>query len=176
MISKRHLLLGGAGLLATAGGVWLSQQRQKSTHALWDLTLNTPTGTTLPLGTFQGKPLLINFWATWCPPCIAELPLLNQFYLAQQKHAQPKNKSFQLLGIAADKASSVVQFLTKHPIEFPTVLAGFEGIALSKQLGNASGSLPFSVWIDAKGDVLFTKQGQLTDIELNNLASRHLSV
>ena len=172
----KNLSLGGAGLAAAAGGIWLSQRGSAGDDlVLWGLTLPTPEGSGLNLKSLRGKPLLLNFWATWCPPCVEELPLLNQFYRQQRQKHERVAKSFQMLGIAADKPVPVMQFLKNHPLDFPTVLAGFDGITLSKQLGNTSGGLPYSVWIDANGTVLFTKEGQLTANELQNLASRHLS-
>lgn len=184
MQHKRQFLksisMGGAGLAAAAGGIWLSQlgkaDGSSSGLPLWDLTLPTPDGRNLNLQRFKGAPLLLNFWATWCPPCVEELPLLNQFYLEKRQAQSSSVKSFQMLGIAADKSASVIQFLKTHPIDFPVVMAGFEGLALSKQLGNASGGLPYSALIDANGTVLFTKEGQLTANDLQNLANRHLSV
>jgi hypothetical protein len=107
---------------------------------------------------------------------VEELPLLNQFYMQQRQAQVGSAKNCQLLGIAADKPLSVVQFLKTHPIDFPVVMAGFEGLALSKQLGNASGGLPYSILIDANGVILFAKEGQLSADELQNLARRHLSV
>lgn len=183
MQNKRQFLkdfsLGSAGLLAAAGGIWLSQQGKTgggggSDLPLWVLTLPTPDGGNLDLKVFKGMPLLLNFWATWCPPCVEELPLLNQFYLENRQVPSSSAKSFQMLGIAADKPESVAQFLKTHPIDFPVGMAGFEGVALSKQLGNTTGGLPYSVWIDADGALLFTKEGQLTTNELQFLAKRYL--
>ena len=156
MISKRQLLTVGAGAVAASAGVWLALPQASPIDALWQLQLPTPGGKNLALASLKGKPLLINFWATWCAPCVEEMPLLNQFY------QQNASNGLQMLGIAADKAASVESFLLRSPVSFPTVLAGFDGISMSKQLGNETGGLPHTLFLDAKGAILFQKKGQLT--------------
>ena len=131
--------------------------------SLWALTLQTPAGASLPLLALKGKPLLINFWATWCAPCIEEMELLNRFY------RQNKGRYLQLLGIAADKPEAVSLFLAKKRIHFPIVLAGFDGISLSQSLGNTLGGLPFTVLLSAENVVLFAKSGQLTANDLRTI-------
>jgi thiol-disulfide isomerase/thioredoxin len=188
MFNKRKIFevtaLTSAALVSGLGGLLLFKQNVKKTDALsalWHLTLPTPEGTDYRLASLKGRHLLINFWATWCPPCVEELPLLNAFYLehAQSEAGSKKStkdvKSLQMLGIAADKASSVFQFLKKMPLDFPIVLAGFDGIALAQQLGSTTGGLPFTVWIAPDGSILFTKEGQLTTDDLQSLKSRFLS-
>ena len=112
--------------------------------------------------TFQGRPLLINFWATWCPPCVEELPLINAFF------RQNTSKGWQVLGLAIDQPSAVRSFLARTPVSFPIGLAGLEGAGLGKSLGNASGALPFSVVLSGKGEVLHRKMGRLSAADLSN--------
>jgi thiol-disulfide isomerase/thioredoxin len=178
MTTKRQLLwvsLAGLGALTTgamtAGMITASRQEAEKAapptkvDSLWALMLPTPNDTPLLLSQFKGKPLLINFWATWCAPCIEEIPLLNRFY------QQNRTKSLQLLGIAVDKHEAINLFLTKAPVQFPIALAGFEGIALSQSLGNTFGSLPFTVLLNTEGAILFVKSGQLTTDDLRNITN-----
>lgn len=128
--------------------------------ALWALTLDNPQGEPVALATLRGKPLLVNFWATWCPPCIEELPMLNTFY------GQQRAEGWQVLGIAVDQPAAVRAFVQRLPLDFPLVMAGSGGTDLAKSLGNASGGLPFTVLIDAKGNIARKKLGKLSPDDL----------
>jgi peroxiredoxin len=127
---------------------------------LWPLVLETPQGAPLRLADFQNRKLVLNFWATWCPPCVEELPMLNAFFKAQRQ------RGWQVLGLAVDQAGAVRQFLEKRPLEFPVAMAGMGGIELSKNLGNLNGGLPFTVVIDAQGQVAQRKLGKVSDADL----------
>lgn len=169
-LSKRNLFLASlAGLGALAAGVMTAGRKNaektpsSAVDALWALTLQTPASAPLALSQFKGRPLLINFWATWCAPCIEEMPLLDKFH---QENRSANRNSLQMLGIAADKSESVLKFLKKAPVQFPIALAGFEGVALSQRLGNIKGGLPFSILIGKDGAILFKKEGQLTADDL----------
>jgi thiol-disulfide isomerase/thioredoxin len=112
------------------------------------------------MASFQGKPLLLNFWATWCPPCIEELPLIDAFWR--------KNTAIghQVVALAIDQPSAVRKFLSKQALGFPVGLAGLEGTQLAKSLGNAVGGLPFTVFFKADGSIWRQKMGQLTSDDL----------
>ena len=174
--SRRQWLLGslgGAALLAGAGLAWWRQRTPgigpvasapTDTVAgvdFWSLSLATPEGGTLALSALRGRPLLLNFWATWCPPCVEELPLLDRFY------RENSAKSWQVLGIAVDQRDAVQRFLARSPVAFPVVLAGFPGMELSKSLGNLSGGLPFTVVIGQDGVVAHRKMGKVVDTDLS---------
>ena len=75
--------------------------------------------------------MVLNFWATWCTPCVEEMPLLNAFFL------ENKSKSWQMIGLAIDQPSAVKRFLGQHPVEYAIGLAGLDGTELMKNLGNA---------------------------------------
>ena len=173
---RRRWLVGGLALAAGLGGAglawWTSTEPPAAKTepvaddlALWKLQALTPTGAALDIAAFRGKPLLLNFWATWCPPCIEELPLLNRFY------NQNSAKGWQVLGLAVDQATAVRSFLERRPLDFPTGMAGLGGVDLSKSLGNLSGGLPFTVVIGAKGNVLNRKMGRVTEDELTSWAA-----
>jgi thiol-disulfide isomerase/thioredoxin len=156
----------GCGLAGLGAGLaWRTRQRQA--HALseaevsfWSQQFKQLDGAMLAVSDFKGKPLLLNFWATWCPPCIEELPLLNAFY------SENKVKNWQLLGLAVDQAEPVKRFLTQNPLHYAQAMAGFAGIEVSKSLGNLNGGLPFSVVLGSAGNVLHRKMGKLTADDL----------
>ena len=90
------------------------------------------------------------------------MPLIEAFY------RQNGSNGWQVLGIAADKADSVVNFLTKLPLSFPIAIAGLEGVALSRSLGNLAGGLPFTVVVGRDGQVIQRKMGQIQPEDLRN--------
>ncbi len=168
----RRALLGALAAAAAGAGVaaaWM-QGRKASESAIttavpdfWALQWTTPDGAPLSMQSFQGRPLLVNFWATWCPPCVEELPLINAFY------QENKGNGWQVLGLAVDKPAMVKTFLTKTPLAFPVGMAGLGGTDLSRTLGNLAGGLPFTVAFDSGGSIVLRKMGQVTADDLQAL-------
>ena len=174
-VGRRNLAVAGlataAGLAGVGAAWWASRSSTGSaaendvtidapSAALWRLSFDTPDGKTLAMSTLRGKFLLVNFWATWCPPCVEELPLLDQF------HRENKGKNWQVVGLAVDQPSAVRQWLQAKPLSFPVGMAGFGGTELSKSLGNLAGSLPFSAVFSTTGALLQRKTGKLTPEDL----------
>lgn len=176
-ILRRRWLVGtvaGAAALAGAGLAWRMQAGRTAPVAapslptgldLWQLNFISPEGASVKMTTFRGRPLLLNFWATWCPPCVEELPLINSFY------AENLAKGWQVLGLAVDQADPVKRFLDKMLLKFPVALAGMPGIELSKSLGNLTGSLPFTVVIGADGQIAQRKMGKILPQDLQAWAA-----
>lgn len=171
---NRRLLLGATAASAAllgVGAAWLHRPTgdaapvAEPVDGFWSMQWDTPQGGKLPMQTLQGRPLLLNFWATWCAPCVEELPLLNDFY------RQNKSNGWQVLGLAIDKLAPVQSFLQKMPLDFPVGMAGFAGADLVRSLGNAAGGLPFSVVFGANGAVLHRKLGRLRADDLTNMLS-----
>jgi thiol-disulfide isomerase/thioredoxin len=165
--NRRNWIIGGLGMAAGLAGALVAWQKfephavmDEAVQNFWMQSFERPEGGNLSMQAFQGKPLLINFWATWCPPCIEELPLIDAFYY------QNKSKSLQVIGLAVDQPSMVRRYLTQKPLSFPVGLAGFNGTELGRTLGNAQSVLPFSVIFDAKGRLLAQKAGKLDQSDL----------
>lgn len=172
-MNRRHLLLGGVGAGAALAGIgvaWWQLQPHGQTarpaipdgaqDPFWQQNFDTPDGGSLAIASFSGRPLLVNFWATWCPPCVEELPLIDRFYV------ENKTKGWQVLGLAVDQPSAVRTWLQRAPLNFPVAMAGFAGTELSKSLGNLTGGLPFTVVFGASGQLLHRKSGQVSGEDL----------
>jgi thiol-disulfide isomerase/thioredoxin len=153
MTTRRAALItaGVAAAAAGAGSYWWQRRSQPDdtgSAELWTLDFETPGPDRLTMASLRGKPLVLNFWATWCPPCVREMPALDRF------HREHGAKGWQVLGLAADNADAVRKFLAVTPVGFPIALAGLAGIDLSRRLGNVSGGLPFTVLYGHEGQVL----------------------
>lgn len=166
-MNRRTLWMAGVAAAAGAAGVGVAWRRYQphevATEAealFWGSQFEGPHGERVDLARWRGKPLLVNFWATWCPPCVKELPLLNAFYRA---HAV---QGWQVLGLAVDQASAVRDFMQKLPLDFPVGMAGLAGAELSRALGNATGGLPYTVVMGPSGTVLHRKIGQVSEADL----------
>ena len=112
-------------------------------------------GQTHALSEWRGKVLLVNFWATWCPPCVEEMPELVDL----QNSSEIKN--LQIVGIGVDSPSNIQQFTKKYQISYPILMAGMEGTEIARALGNQAGGLPFTVLLDSEGRVRQTYLGRL---------------
>jgi thiol-disulfide isomerase/thioredoxin len=160
---RRNLIVGGAAVVsALAGAGWaawryrLREPADGALAALWALEAELPTGGVYKMSALRGQPLIVNFWATWCPPCVEEMPLLDAFY------RQNAANGWQMVGLAADNAPAVNKFLGKAPVQFPTPLAGLAGIELSRTLGNLTGALPFTVALNSQGGIALRHMGKLS--------------
>ncbi len=168
--SRRRLLVGAgaAAVVAGAGAAWWARRSTPAADPalarLWALDCEQPDGGRLEMSKFRGQPLLVNFWATWCPPCVEELPLIDGFF------AQRAGNGFQVVGLALDKPAAVRSFLVKTPVAFPVGIAGMEALSLLRALGNTAGGLPFTMVMKATGEVHTRKMGQISLQELQGWA------
>ena len=105
---------------------------------------------------WDGKVLLINFWATWCPPCVREIPAFVDL------HDAYKDKGFEIIGIAIDNKQAVIDFIDPMGAEYPILLGEDVGIKLSQDYGNRLGVLPYSIIVDRKGKIVSTHRNELT--------------
>lgn len=165
---KRSTLIFTAVALASAAiGVYVGMARwstapaqDKATAVLFQHSLPDTQDKPQPLSQWQGKTLLVNFWATWCAPCVEEMPEL----VALQNEAAPKN--IQIIGIGIDSATNIKDFSQKHNITYPLYVAGASGTELARQFGNQAGGLPFTVLVSPSGEIQKTYLGRLKMDEL----------
>jgi peroxiredoxin len=164
MNRRRQVALWGAGLIAAGAGagwaLWRDQRGEPMNDAFWSLSFDRPEGGQLAMSSLRGRILVLNFWATWCPPCIKELPEFDRLHQAQS------SRGVQVVGLAVDGPTPVREFLARLPLRFDIGLAGFDGVDLSRQLGNSSGALPFTVVFDRQGRIRHRKLGQTRFDEL----------
>ena len=169
--SRRLWLTGSVAVAAAAAGAgfawWRSQPKAMESgveQQFWSQSFETPDGKPVQMSALKGRPLLVNFWATWCPPCVKELPMLSEFA------AKQGSKGIQVIGLAVDKPEAVLRFLQRQPVQFPVAMAMQGGLGLSRALGNLQGGLPFTVLFDDKGQVRQRKIGELSGEDLANWA------
>lgn len=157
-MKRRHWMLGGAGAAAAAAGLgwqaWQGAAPPPAPNPLWGLRFPRPEGGELVMADLRGKPLLLNFWATWCPPCVQEMPDIDRF------RPQLQARGGEVVGLAIDGPTPVREFLQRVKVGFPIGLAGLDGTELVRQLGNTQGGLPFTLLFGRDGRVLQRKLGQ----------------
>jgi thiol-disulfide isomerase/thioredoxin len=162
-MNRRHLVVGGVSAAAVAAGAGVAlwrRRRSEVTADLWDSDFPTPDGATLSMDSLRGKPLLLNFWATWCPPCIHEMPLLDAFATA--------HPGWNVLALAVDAADPVRRFMSERRLRLAVALAPDVGLELGHRLGNVAGGLPFSVAFQSSGAVAHRKLGTVDDTLLKS--------
>ena len=104
-------------------------------------------GKIVDLSALRGKTVVVNFWSTWCPPCIEEMPMFNEI------HGQWQGKNVAFVGIAAAQADNVKAFLKKTPVDYTIVVGGQQSIDLSRTLGNRYDAVPFTLMISPQGNI-----------------------
>ena len=163
-MKRRNIVAAGLGAAALAAGIGWSAWQRRALHAesggLWGLSFPKPGGGELMMADFLGRPLVLNFWATWCPPCVKEMPELDRFHRSQAAGGA------RVVGLAVDGPTPVREFLARVKVGFPIGLAGLAGTELVRSLGNTQGALPFSVLLGAAGQVLQRKLGETNFDEL----------
>lgn len=161
-------------LSAAAGyGAWHWLQLQKATDLAQrrpDLEFRDLDGRVQKISQWDGKLLLLNFWATWCTPCLKEIPLLVR---AQREYGP---RGLQIVGLALDQREPVEAFRTRLGINYPIMLGEADIIAAMDALGDQLGAFPFSVLIAPDGRILARESGALTEDELRDWIERNLAL
>ena len=169
----KNFLLLMAAVLALLGGYWLAQTlrpepeittaRTYGGGEMINFTLPGLDGKIHSLEQWRGQVIVLNFWATWCPPCREEIPLL----VALQKNRAATG--LQVVSVAIDDPGAVARYSKSAGINYPVLLGGDDGLDLIARYGNRSGSLPFTVIIDRKGTIVVRKLGAFSRNEIEEL-------
>ncbi len=165
------LVAGGVAALAAGLGAVAGWRRLRPGAAADDAvalllaqTLPDATGTPLPLARFAGRPLVVNFWATWCPPCIEEMPELSDL------HRDLAPRGLAMLGIGIDTAAKIAEFAAKSPVSYPLVVAGMGGTEIGRRFGNQAGVLPYTVLVGRDGRIAHRLLGRVDIARLRAMA------
>ena len=134
-----------------------------------DFTLAQLNGGQMKLADYKGKLVVLNFWASWCPPCRAEIPA---FVKLQDKY---KDSGVNFLGVAIEDKENVAKFIQDVPINYPTSYGVEEAYDVSARYGNPDGALPYTLLINADQKVVESHNGQMSEKMLEELISKHLS-
>ncbi|WP_313344425.1 TlpA disulfide reductase family protein [Stenotrophomonas sp.] len=132
----------------------------KPGEAMPAITLPDVDGTPVDFTRFRGRPLLINVWASWCGPCVEEMPMLAAFAAAQPADG------VQVLGLAIDTPEGVRDYLDRVPVTYPIVIEQPAPDDASVRLGNAQGLLPYTVLVGADGTIVRQKLGPFAPGEI----------
>jgi thiol-disulfide isomerase/thioredoxin len=160
-------LLAAVGLILLIAGIAvgmlrLSPSKVPAADWVFELSFPNPQGEAISLQDVRGRLTVVNFWATWCPPCVEEMPELSRI------HEEMSPKDVKVLGLAIDSPSNVREFLKTRIFSYPLLVTGGSGSELAKRLGNSIEALPYTVLIDANGRVLKQKLGRIKEEELRN--------
>ena len=162
--SRREvLILGAAGLVAAAAGFLVGPLivgRSGNEAALHAASFPDLAGKSRALAEWQGRVMVVNFWATWCAPCREEIPLLMA---VGQKY---RSQGVEIVGIAVDNGPKVAEYARFMKISYPVLLAEGEGLDLMRRLGNTGGGLPYTVIVGRQGKVVHRKLGAYKEAEL----------
>ncbi len=168
---KKKISLIVIALLALGLGIGISNWRlspkavELPAQWVFDLSFPDAKGQPVPLSSVRGELTVVNFWATWCPPCVEEMPELSSI------HAEMSPKGVKVIGLAIDSPSAVRTFLETRQFSYPLLVTGASGSELGKRLGNSVEALPYTVLINEKGDVIRQKLGRIREEELRSWIS-----
>lgn len=170
----RRLALGaGVVVAAAAAGTWLGLHRfgnRESTQAadptieaMFGQTLSDVAGKPVALGDFRRQTVVFNFWATWCAPCIEEMPELSTM------QTDLAGRGVQILGIGIDSDVNIRRFAEKYPVSYPLLVARGDALEWMRALGNSQGGLPFTVVVDPAGVIRTRVLGRFSEPALRGV-------
>ncbi len=164
-MKKNTVLILVVALLGLGGGIFLNQWLSRSdptpapqvqTDRRPDFTLIDLEGKPRSIQDWNGKVIVLNFWATWCPPCVREMPAFIKLYETYQA------RGVTIIGVALDNKQDVIDFIDPLGVEFPILLGDQKGIKLTQEYGNRLGVLPYTVVIDRQGRIVERHRNEIT--------------
>lgn len=127
-----------------------------------DFTLADAAGRPVSAERFDGQVMLVNFWATWCTPCVEEMPMLSQL---QRDYA---GRGFSVVGIALDEPQRARAFAQELGVDYPLLFGLADAMVVGRRYGNGTGMLPYSVLVDANGIIRWTRLGVLDPAQVES--------
>lgn len=137
--------------------------------ALFERSFPDADGREQPLSQWRGRHLVVNFWATWCAPCVEEMPAL------QAVRNEYESRGVEIVGIGIDRADKIRDFRAKLELTLPLLVAGAGGSELGRSLGNSAGVLPFTILITPDGAVGQRRIGQISPEQLRGWLDARLN-
>lgn len=151
-------------LLALGGGIvaqrFLPPLEKTSPTPLPEFNLPDLSGNQHNISEWRNKILIINFWATWCPPCRKEIP---DFIALQEQYAA---KGLQFIGIALEDREPVAEYAAATKINYPILLGGDNGFTLAHQLGNSVDAVPYTIVVDRQGQIIHQHPGEFSSKQI----------
>jgi len=139
------------------------ENQVQPTLPLIEFSLLDTDGVSHSISEWQGKIRIINFWATWCPPCLKEIP---SFIALQNEYGKQK---LQFIGIAIDDQQLVEDYIAFSDINYPILMAEVEGAQIAKQLGNTVNAIPYTVIVNQQNQIIFRQQGELSQQKIRTI-------
>ncbi|MFZ4498755.1 MAG: TlpA disulfide reductase family protein [Burkholderiales bacterium] len=165
---KTRILIAGLVVLAVAAGAAVGIGRKSSVEspdpraqAIFSARLPDSSGVEHDLARYRGKVVVVNFWASWCAPCIEEMP---GFVRLQEKY---RDRGLVFVGVAIDDPDAVGPFMQRLGINYPVLTAEAAGYELLKAAGDEKGVMPYTLLIDRTGAVSQTRAGIYRESELD---------
>lgn len=159
-MKQKNLLIVLVAVIALAGGLFVQYSSNTAQVKLLspavEFSLPDVTGKQHNISEWQGKIVIINFWATWCPPCLKEIP---HFIKLQNQYNE---QGIQFIGIAIEDKQTVEEYLNTIDINYPMLIGGDEAITLSQKLGNLVNAVPFSLILNRQGKIIHRQPGELS--------------
>lgn len=158
---RKPLFIAVLVLAAVAGAAsawWLNREASPGTELVARPAFSLPDldNRVRKIAEWDGKVVLLNFWAPWCPPCRHEIPA---FVDLAKKYG---NEGLAVIGVTIDTEKNAQNFVDAYGVDYPILVGGDAGAAIAKAYGNNVGALPYTVVIDRQGHIRYKQAGELT--------------